>query len=901
MRIVFGALFILLMGSVGEAQISWSTLEQTSARFYANKTILKNSISTMTDGVLNTRVSGVCVPLQNEKVTSAYTLAQILPLKREAGVLLIGNFDLSFIGISGSSQSQFGENNAAINITYNFSDFRMPTALVVNSSCWYELCTDDSCSTRTESVMAVSYINEESAEIKTDLKLDEVKIVHESVIPDGAGGYFFKKDYASPDPEVPFQLNVSFKVSGTISWDDAYTTANRAYINVGMAPSPIDYSGLNTVVAVSLSDIFRYGSIWTDVRGGFSFMDSAIPFSTYMYAEINYYRNLVETNYDNNIKAVPLRLSTSEATLSVKEVKLAQVVYNPQIIPPAFTDIGYSRLDLGNMKYFNAVLGKSASFSVKVKYDGDIAKIPHGFYQLQIQNSSGQVLMQSELRPYGEFSVSQEVTISAEEMLPLSPQLSFIPREVGEFSLKAVVVPQSNDVKGVNLEGLVINVVKTYTPSVGLVRIKPSRYLDYAATSESSFLDQMGYSKYLSEVMPVADNSFNYFDGGAVSGTSDSTNFTGSDGKTIRLGEQIDLVTLDFKRVALNLNRAVGLVSDGYFSYHSHASATGVMYPSTPYVALASENNQASITHELGHTFGANYELYKFKGNKLFDGYNANTKGYFKNFGSIKSNRSFMDDDDGKEFVDYTPWIDDRTYSIMFWKMTTPDIDPVTDLVSFVLTDTNDVFYSSIHKIDNGVLTSSESAGDLSITLLDNEGHSLSSLKKTRNFTAIVRPKAGANIQTVVQTRAIPVSVQMPHDESVESVSIQIAGKEIKRLNVDGLEVVSLITRLPLEAFRGIGCFKSRDKDEFRQREKNYLIGLAQKTQKTLDRGEKIKARLAISELIVNTRVYTDSRYNAKDASEVSPKDAISKLEGISKGLSKVRFCKHPHKKDKGR
>jgi hypothetical protein len=570
---------------------------------------------------------------------------------------------------------------------------------------------------------------------------------------------------------------------------------------------------------------------------------------------------------------------TPSVDISVSSVRLAQVVYNPQFTTSAELPLGDNYLPLisAETSNFTAVLGKSASFSPIIKLKNPDGVSLSGTYTVVIKDSNNLVVSQSQPLDVSTLSSSGQYEISASQMAPLSPQQSFIPAVVGNSSLKAVVVASLNASVTSTIKDLSVSTIKTYSPTIGLMKVSGTDSRKYKNVSASSFNQFMSLSGYLSSVLPVSDNSIQLKDSGAIYG---ALNLSKKD--TI----VNDVMLLDARRRILNLNRALAVVDPSYMAYIDDISTEGYVYPLVSHVAIVNGANLGSLPHELGHTFGVGYELNKAttpSHDRLFNGYNASFTGPI---GVSIQKPSFMDETlIFPETPTNMPWVDDRTYSLIFNYLRFPIIDPKTILVSGILSDTGSVSQLAVFDIPNGVATSSQSGGDLSINTLDKNGILLNSVTIKSDFRRRVRRAPGDTRPSIEVGTLAPISVELPASPNIAYVQVKQNQKEILKSSIIGGLLVSTINRIPLTAFKAIGCIRPADKLLFAQKEKDVLVKLAIAAQKVMDSKNPQVAPILLDGIVLGIKAVTSNTFISMDAFDLSPNDAVAQIKLIKKNF----------------
>lgn len=123
-----------------------------------------------------------------------------------------------------------------------------------------------------------------------------------------------------------------------------------------------------------------------------------------------------------------------------------------------------------------------------------------------------------------------------------------------------------------------------------------------------------------------------------------------------------------------------------------------------------------------------------------------------------------------------------------------------------------------------------------------------------------------------MELAAVPgiVSIQVVHNEKV-----------LLKKSLKGLNLVGIIDRIPLNAFKAIGCNKAQDIQKFAQKEKDALRFLALQSQTILDSKKPQGAKLTLAALILALKLTTKDKYFTDQLDELSPSNAIIEIKKI--------------------
>jgi hypothetical protein len=577
----------------------------------------------------------------------------------------------------------------------------------------------------------------------------------------------------------------------------------------------------------------------------------------------------------SNIFSQPLEVTSTNTNLdvSVSEVKLAQVVYNPQSNPTGKIKAPYVPLVSGSSTTFLAVQGKSASFEVTVSKLPTTSVLSSGTFRIKIIDTvSNNVISQSGLIDYSQLNNSSKFVITADKMFPLSPAASFIPNTAGVRQYSAIVETSNTQVTNTP-KAISINTIKTYAPTIEVVRVTNNFT---APPTNLTFNNYLSLSPYLSSILPVSDKAITLKDGGSVIGVPTSGEDT----------EIEDLRTLDRRARFDKVNRIVAIVDPKYLTSNGNDSdLRGYNYPNLSKVSVVGTKSLITFAHELAHSFGANYELSEYGETVLSNGYQGDPTGFLGTTKTLQSAYSFLDGLDSTQDLNKLPWIDDRTYSNIFNYFQNPIIDPKTVLVSGILSKNGTLSNISTISIPNGVETISETEGDLTLKALDMNNNVLQATSiKTHFYKEYESPNGSAKVGHIEVDR-IPFAIEIAENVKITQIQILKDNKEILKQTVSGLTLVGIIDRMPLESFRALGCPKASETPKYALKEKEALRVIALQAQKLISSKKPASARILLEGLVLAIKVTTKAQYYTSNLDEISPANAILEIKKIIKSL----------------
>jgi len=561
-------------------------------------------------------------------------------------------------------------------------------------------------------------------------------------------------------------------------------------------------------------------------------------------------------------------------TVKAQSMRVAQSVYNPQLS----TNTSSTSYDV--------VQGKSMSFEVSLSATNNQSSADK--VTVQVVDSAGNVLSQSR----NPIPIS---AITSGFRVPASAMTSFVPAVTGVLPITVRFDTSSApNTKAVPLMGYALNVLKTYAPSVGLIRFGDCTgvHTCYGSTNPGNFANLLLEQSFVSDIFPVADNSLKF--------STISSNFYGTPDKTkttqdIDRGMADDIRALAFKKNTLGVSRLVGIVPAGYFKYHNLLTNTGMTAKTILQVQLVSETGIESLPHELGHGLGVFYEYYD-KVTRLYngpfeDGFNARSNV------EIPKARSIMGPDDGTLSG---IWIDTQTYLTTFKTLLTPTPDPDVILVSGLLSDTGIFTFGPSKRLPQGELTQSNLGGDIKVSTLDINNVEINSVVLQSDFGALISYPEGYSGSLTPTMGAIPIVVALPNSPNINTIQISLNAKPIAKTSVNAQLLLDIIESIPDNAFKLNELFEKNDHDEDMGNSinkiykiKNHLAKEAEEIQKILNSKRPEKATYKLGELTEEIEHKTYLNYTVIDATQTTRQQVISEIEAIIKSISSDHHRDH--------
>ena len=124
-------------------------------------------------------------------------------------------------------------------------------------------------------------------------------------------------------------------------------------------------------------------------------------------------------------------------------------------------------------------------------------------------------------------------------------------------------------------------------------------------------------------------------------------------------------------------------------------------------------------------------------------------------------------------------------------------------------------------------------------------------------------------------------------DERIATIQIIQDNKIIAKSSINGLKLIGIINRIPLDAFKAIGCNKVKDKPKFAQKEKDALLRIATAVQKVLDSKNPASAKMPLAALILGLKLVTSEKYVPASVDAISQSSAVAEIKLIIKSLDK--------------
>ena len=593
----------------------------------------------------------------------------------------------------------------------------------------------------------------------------------------------------------------------------------------------------------------------------------------------NVYRDPITGSSSNGSGTVNYQLSgatPNQANVFAQSVRPAQVIYNPRLSlnsPSTKVDI---------------VQGKSMSFEVTLGAGNNQSSTDSVI--VQVADLNGKILSHSK-SPIQVSSIGSGFKIRASDMT------AYLPLATGSLPIKiqfdAKLAPNTTTTP---LVGTILNIVKTYTPSVGVIQFGDCNGPDvcYGAASNNNLKVLLGQQNFVSDIFPIADNSLKLSPTSVVfNGSPDKTGLNLSRGSDKGISE--DLLNLGFKKVVLGFQRLVAIVPAGYFPYHLEGfDAAGV----TPHFGSVSFVNELAVggtlPHELGHGLGT-IDLYdprtRIYTGPYEDGFNART-----NTATFHL-PSFMGPDLG---TISKLWIDSTSYSSIFKSLLKPPIDPDVIVVSGLLSDTGTFTFGPSKELLTGIFTQSVENGDIKVSALDSNNVEISSVSLKSDFTASVSYFNGGLGPASLEMSSIPVVVALQYDSHITSFQISQNGKTVAKTFLNAAILLEIIQSIPDNAFRLIG---KRGQDDFDDDTKNdivtrvynikkHLLKEVASIQNELNSRENKKAKHSLEKLEEKIKRLTYENYTFLDATQSSQQQVISELQSI---IKKIEISKDDH------
>lgn len=680
----------------------------------------------------------------------------------------------------------------------------------------------------------------------SDLRVDNIEV-------EGSGVSYSNGTYRVPSDS---EVNVIVTTSGTIHPKHALGGSEWLFLTVGEQ----QFTGYVSNDALSAGSKEKT-SFKVTIAKGVTEISAVIDPYQYMREK--------EATKANNTRKISVSTAAVKSKIQVSSVQLAQVVYNPTIaekieellspgVPPA-----YVRLNPIESTLFHAVLGKSLSFRPTVKLEG---AVPEGSFYVQVIDESNKLVWQSDQKTFKEAFPSSSVFQFPKEISNKTSVLNrYVPESIAVKKLVAKVVSTNSAVEVTEKSGLTLNVYKTYAPSVGMIRVNPSKETEKSVVNEAYFQKMLGYSDYISDLFPVADKSIKLVDKGALKSAT---------GDEMQLGK--DMKAMEVQRLLLGLDRLVGIVSD---KYPPIKSRNGLWSENTPGVVVVKEGFVHTMAHELTHSFGVQSELYENLSGATFYGFNARTQQSYTGF-SVSDAGSF----DLNTAIEKLDWKDDRNYSINMRYLLSPFDKMETMLIAGLITKTGSVENLDVYKILKGKVHLADGLGNLQVKVYDKFMKLLYETTFPAYLINSMEASVGAPVPTAPSTS--PFAVQIPKIEGVDSIQIVKKGVVISTTKLDSMYLSGVIERIPLAAYRITKCSKSKNPDEFRSKERDVLRTSVKVIQKEIDKGNSKKAKLLLEGLVVQIKLLTSNSYVPANEAELSQSSVVSEVRALSKKLN---------------
>ena len=139
---------------------------------------------------------------------------------------------------------------------------------------------------------------------------------------------------------------------------------------------------------------------------------------------------------------------------------------------------------------------------------------------------------------------------------------------------------------------------------------------------------------------------------------------------------------------------------------------------------------------------------------------------------------------------------------------------------------------------------------------------------------------------------AIPFAVELPASDQISYVQIKRNNQIIAKSSIHSLKLLGIINRIPLDAFKAIGCNKKHDQPKYAQKERDALLKLAIISQNLLDSKHPELAKLPLRTLILSIKAMTSNKYYPAEIDQLSQSSAVAEIKAIIKSLDKKSVTK---------
>ena len=328
-----------------------------------------------------------------------------------------------------------------------------------------------------------------------------------------------------------------------------------------------------------------------------------------------------------------------------------------------------------------------------------------------------------------------------------------------------------------------VTVVDTNSLSIGSYRILPPKTGAYdtpTADNVKSQMDKGGY--FIRSTYPISESGFTNTNEGDITGNEVSAVVTDYG------GVDKDLAQLDTKATALKLDRALGITTSGYFTYHglttTISKCTGVSWSSKGYKSGIVDYEYWTVAaHELGHTYGLctggneDYTVNPPVGSRA-DGYWCSGRKEIQNgisfMGGVNSQNSYTDA--GSIHTGRDVWVADSHYNTLLSKFKKSiNVLPTTGSILFIhgFIDQNDnVEFLPMYCFENQSAETPE-PGNYNIQLLDKNGALLTNASFDPCFYLSVDPIG------TIETDAGYFCFSLPYNDQIDKIVIKDKGNTI--------------------------------------------------------------------------------------------------------------------------
>jgi hypothetical protein len=340
-----------------------------------------------------------------------------------------------------------------------------------------------------------------------------------------------------------------------------------------------------------------------------------------------------------------------------------------------------------------------------------------------------------------------------------------------------------------------INIVNTRSISIENYRIIPTPPATYHAPTLVDFqttITQGGY--FLRSTYPVAENKFT---------NTNNDDYQGD--ITPLLGLYADMETLNIITIIDQVSRAVGIVTDDYFTYHLQKSGTtGLHWKGAPNAVLVAANYWTVLAHEIGHTYGLclNQEDYTLHPYPPWIGSPANgtwcdrreiiTNGYSFMGYAANPNSFLLTCIDGEgNVVNRHAWVNATHYNYLLnqLRQTKQRAENQTIMYIWAVLDRNDTIdLRNIYVFQNQSLNVPQQPGNYSIQLLNIANETIDEFSFDPLF------EINADPYGTIETNCSGFCYSLPYHEGVRKILVKHGNVTIaERLVSDHAPTLNLI------------------------------------------------------------------------------------------------------------